>query len=102
MSSIGMIFKADSQIHTLPMAWIPCSLGPRGFVEQIVSAAMRKARGCTSTLTLNVENEDECVNPRIISVSGVWGQTEMKAIRSICSSLDARFYDAELADFIAL
>lgn len=33
---------------------------------------------------------------------GSLGETEMKAIRSICSSLDARFYDAELADFIAL
>jgi hypothetical protein len=102
MSSIGMIFKADSQVHTLPVNWIPSPLGPRGFVEQVVSAAIQTAQGETSTLTINVENEDECADPRIISVSGVWGENEMKAIRSICSSLDARFYDAELADFIEL
>jgi predicted alpha/beta-fold hydrolase len=102
MSSIGMIFKADSQVDTLPVDWVPRPLGTRAFVEQVVSAAMKTAQGDTSTLTIDFENEDACSDPRIISVSGVWGETEMKAIRSICNSLDARFYDAELADFIAL
>jgi hypothetical protein len=97
-----MIFKADSQVNTLPMDWVPRPLGPRDFVEQVVDAAMRTGQGETSTLTINVESEDECVDPRIISVSGGWGEAEMKAIRSICSSLDARFYDAELADFVEL
>jgi hypothetical protein len=95
-----MIFKADSQVHTLPVDWVPPPLGPRSFVDQVVSAAIQTAQGEISTLTINVENEDECADPRVISVSGVWGETEMKAIRLICSSLDARFYDAELADFI--
>lgn len=102
MSSIGMIFKADRQIHTLPADWVPCPLGPRNFVEQVVSAAMQTAQGEISTLCVNVENEGECAYPRVISISGVWGETEMKAIKSICSLLDARFYDAELADFIEL
>ena len=101
MSSIGMIFKADSQGNALPMEWVLCPLGPRDFVEQVVDA-IQTGQGETSTLTINVESEDECANPRIISVSGVWGETEMKAIRSICSSLDARFYDAELAEFVEL
>ncbi len=102
MSSIGMIFKVDSQVHTLPNDWVPSPLGARDFVEQVIDAAMQTAQCETFTLTINVENEDECEDPRIISVSGVWGETEMQAIRSICSSLDARFYDAELADFIEL
>ena len=67
-----------------------------------MNAAVQTGQGEISTLTINVESEDDCADPRIISVSGVWGETEMKAIKSICSSLDARFYDAELADFIKL
>jgi hypothetical protein len=63
---------------------------------------MQTAKGEFFTLTVNVENEDGYTNPRIISVSGVWGETEMKVIRLICSSIDACFYDAELADFIEL
>jgi len=102
MSSIGMIFKADSQVHTLPVDWVPCPLGPRNFVEQVVSAAMQTAQDEITSLSVNVENASECADPRIISVSGVWGETETKVIRSICRSLDARFYDAELADFIEL
>lgn len=102
MSSIGMIFKADSLVDALPTGWVPCTLGPRGLVEQVVDAAVQTVQGEISTLTINVESEDDCADPRIISVSGVWGETEMKAIRSICGSLDARFYDAELADFVDL
>ena len=63
---------------------------------------MQTAKGEFFTLTVNVENEDGYTSPRIISVSGVWGETEMKVIRLICSSIDPRFYDAELADFIEL
>lgn len=55
-----------------------------------------------STLKCNVESKEECVDPCIISVSGVWSETEMKAIKSICAALYARFYDAETADFIEL
>ena len=101
MSGIGMIFKAENQVNALPTDWVPCPLGPRDFVEQVVYSAMQTGQGETSTLEINVESEDECAEPRIISVSGVWGETEMNAIRSICSSLNARFYDAELADFVA-
>lgn len=102
MSSIGMIFKAHSEVNALPMDWIPCALEPRDFVEQVVDAAMQTRQGETSTLTINVESKDKCADPCIISVSGVWGETEMNVIRSIYSVLDARFYYAELADFVEL
>lgn len=102
MSSTGMIFKADSQVNALPIDWVPSPLGPRNLVLQAVDAAVQTGQGEPSTLTISVESEDECADPRIISVSGVWGEIEMKTIRSICSSLDARFYDSELADFVEL
>ncbi len=102
MSSTGLIFRADGQVGALPTDFVPGPLGPRDFVEQVVDVAMQTMSGEVPALTINVESEDECAVPRVISVSGVWGETEMKAIRSICSALDARFYDAETADFVEL
>jgi hypothetical protein len=50
-----MIFKANNQVDTLPVAWVLCPLGPRGFVEQVVYAAIQMGQGETSTLTIDVE-----------------------------------------------
>lgn len=101
MSSTGMIFKAESDASTLPADWVPPSLGPRKVVEQLVDDVMQAASLSTPFLKISLEIEDEIgIDPRCISVSGVWGPMELAAIKSICNALDARFYDAELSDFI--
>lgn len=53
-------------------------------------------------LALTIEPEEDSLEPRTISVSGVWGKAEMGVIRELCLALGARFYDAETADFIEL
>jgi hypothetical protein len=40
----------------------------------------------------------------VINVPGIriWGTRESAALRQLCSELNARFYDAEAAEFIEL
>lgn len=102
MSSVGIIFKEARQLDTLPKDWIPAPLGTRLKVSEIVEGIMRTAPPGSLALTVTVESEEDSLEPRTISVSGVWGDAEMGVIRALCLALGARFYDAETADFIEL
>jgi hypothetical protein len=56
---------------------ISLQLGPRDFFDRF-DTVIQATQGETSALTINVETEDEFADPRIISMSGVWGATERK------------------------
>lgn len=101
MSSIGIIFREDKELTTLPSDWTPVPLGARAVV---IDAVERALAGETSQLSLRltVESVDESPDPRTISAAGVWGPRESAVIRAICRDLAARFYDAETAEFIEL
>ncbi|MGX9698530.1 hypothetical protein ACWYXK_16200 [Janthinobacterium lividum] len=102
MSSIGLIFRESRQLDTVPNDWIPEPLGVRSNVTEIVDGILRVVPLDSLALTVTVESEDENSDPRTISVSGVWGDDEMSVIRALCLALDAKFYDAEAADFVEL
>lgn len=102
MSSVGIIFREARQLDTLPKDWIPEPLGTRQKVSEIVEGIMRAVPSGRLALTVTVESEEDSLEPRTISVSGVWGDAEMGVIRALCLALEARFYDAETADFIEL
>jgi len=102
MSSIGLIFRESGQLDTVPNDWIPEPLGVRSNVTEIVEGILRAVPLDSLALTVTVESEDENADPRTISVSGVWQDDERSVIRALCLALDAKFYDAEAADFIEL
>lgn len=102
MSSVGIIFRENRQLKELPEDWIPTPLGTRQKVSEIVGDIMRTVPSGRLALTVTVEGEDQSLDPRTISVSGVWGDAEMMLIRALCLAFDARFYDAETAEFIEL
>jgi hypothetical protein len=101
MGSLGIIFKAQRGMDTLPADWVPVALGPRPLVERIVERLMLVAAASTPLLAIHLAIDDaDGQDPRTISVSGVWGKAEMETIEAICDALDARFYDAEMGGFI--
>jgi hypothetical protein len=101
MGSLGIIFKAQRDMDTLPANWVPVALGPRPVVERVVERLMHVALASTPLLAISLAIDDaDDRDPRTISVSGVWGKAEMEAIQAICHALDARFYDAEMGGFI--
>jgi len=102
MSGVGIIFKEVCQLDSLPKDWIPAPLGTRPKVSEIVEGIMGTVPPGSLAITVTVESEEDSLEPRTISVSGVWGDAEMVVIRALCLALEARFYDAEIADFIEL
>lgn len=102
MSRIGLIFRETRQLDTLPKGWIPEPLGERSNVTEIVAGIIRAVPLDSLALTVTVESEEDSLDPRTISVSGVWGDAEMSVIRELCLALAARFYDAEAGDFVEL
>jgi hypothetical protein len=102
MSSIGLIFRESGQLDTVPNDWIPELLGVRSNVTEIVEGILRAVLFDSLALTVRIEIEDENADLRTISVSGVWGGDERSVIRALCLALDAKFYDAEAADFAEL
>lgn len=98
MSSIGVIFRSDVAVDSLPKGWVPPALGKRDEVLEVVRLCVPPS---DPQLALNVTVEDG-MEPRAISVSGVWGEKERAVLKAICTSLDARFYDAEACSFIDL
>jgi len=101
MSSIGIIFREDRELTTLPTEWTPVPLGSRRVVVDAVERALAGEAGQLS-LRLTVESVDESPDPRTITAIGVWGPRESAVIRAICRDLAARFYDAEAAEFVEL
>lgn len=102
MSSIGLIFRESGQLDTVPNDWTPEPLGVRSNVTEIVEGILRAVPLNSLALTVRIESEDENADLRTISVSGVWGDDERSVIRALCLALDAKFYDAEAADFVEL
>lgn len=102
MSSVGIIFREPRQLSTLPDDWRPAPLGTRQKVSEVIDVVMQTAALGNLALTMTLEAEEDSASPRTISVSGVWGDKEMAIIRTLCSALDACFYDAEAAEFIEL
>jgi hypothetical protein len=101
MGSIGMIFKAEPDMDALPADWVPKSLGPRAIVQRVIVRHLQIAASSTPVVSLSMEVEDENgMDPRVISVAGVWGDAEMVTIHAICVALGARFHDAEMSGFI--
>jgi hypothetical protein len=100
MASIGLIVKAEADLAQLPRDWVPEPLGSRADVMAAISLCV--PQGASLALDLLVEEPHESEDPRCITVSGVWGQKESSALGHLCQTLGARFYDAELAEFIRL
>ena len=100
MSGIGIIVRADKNLEALDSAWVPVPLGPRGEVERVVAELLADAEHLM--LMTNIESSRESDDPRAISVSGVWGDQERAVLRQLCSRFGARFYDAEVGEFVAL
>lgn len=101
MSSIGIIVKASQEAAELGPEWVPQPLGARVKVAALVEQYIPQTDNSLS-LVIQIEPEEESQDPRSISVSGVWGQRESAVLRQLCSSLGARFFDAESGEFIAL
>ncbi|MFJ3055294.1 hypothetical protein [Herbaspirillum sp. NPDC087042] len=100
MSSIGLIIVEKRELKELPQNWVPIPLGPRPLVQNLVEKSLSQNEHLA--LEMSIEGEEESADPRTISVSGVWGVEEMLVIKSICSQLGARFYDAESGEFLDL
>ncbi len=101
MSSIALIVRADRELESLPLDWIPQPLGSR----EVVLSAIEKCvpnDGMPLALILTVEDDDGFPEPRTIAATGVWGPSERLVIKELCDLLGARFYDAESGDFIEL
>lgn len=73
MSSIGLIFREDRDLESLPADWAPITLGDRSHVSDLVERACAEA-GPDLALSFRIEQEEESLDPRTISVSGVWGE----------------------------
>ena len=101
MASIGIIIRATQELAELGRDWVPQPLGSRVEVLLAIQRCV-PAHDDSLALTLRVEEPSESEDPRTISVSGVWGQRESAVLRQLCSLLSARFYDAEMAEFIEL
>lgn len=101
MSSIGLIFREERDLESLPDNWGPTLLGGRSHVLSLIERALAEA-GPNLALELRIEEESESEDPRTVSVSGVWGEREREVIGALCKALDARFYDAESCEFIDL
>jgi hypothetical protein len=82
MSSIGIIFREKREFEILPQDWIPEPLGSRTEVEAILLKYFPK-KETTLLLSLEIEAQDDADSPRIISVTGVWGDREISIIRSM-------------------
>lgn len=100
MSSIGLIVVEKRELKELPQNWVPIPLGPRPLVQNLVEKSLLQNEHLA--LEMTIEGVEESADPRTISVSGVWGVEEMLVIKSICSQLGARFYDAESGEFLDL
>lgn len=101
MSSIGIIFRENKELTTLPPDWTPVPLGPRQLVGAVVERALA-GEPSELSLRITIESQDESPDPRTISAAGVWGPRESAVIRAICRELSARFYDAEAGEFIEI
>jgi hypothetical protein len=71
MSSIGVIVRADANVGSLSQDWVPVPLGQRQAVESIVAELMSGAEHLM--LRVNIEGPENSLDPRAITVSGVWG-----------------------------
>lgn len=100
MSSIGIVVRANKSVESLGHDWVPEPLGPRPEVEALLAEFMANADHLM--LTANIEGRHESEDPRSITFSGVWGVEERAVLKQLCSQLDARFYDAEAGNFVAL
>jgi hypothetical protein len=100
MVSIGVIVRADANVESLGQEWVPVPLGLRSAVESVFAEVMSGAAHLL--LTANIEGLDESPNPRVIVVTGVWGEEERDVLGRLCSRLGARFYDPETGDFVSL
>ena len=105
MSSIGLVFRTDRGLIQLPSNWVPPPLGSRAEVVKVlqsllgipISSARLSLRAMSLELELGIEDHE---TPRSITVSGVWGDQEMKFIRQLCKALEAKFYDNESSEFL--
>lgn len=59
MSSIAMDFRAPIHVSALPADWVPHPLGPRYLVERVMDTAMQTQRGEVSSLTTNLDSDEE-------------------------------------------
>ena len=100
MSSIGIVVRADQGIETLGREWVPAPLGSRREVESAVTELILCAEHLR--LTADIEDSEDSHDPRAISFSGIWGDQERVALKTLCERLKACFYDAEMGDFIEL
>lgn len=97
MSSMGVIVRADANAGSLGQDWVPVPLGPRQAVESLVAELLSGAEHLM--LTVNVEGPEESLDPRAITVSGVWGDEERAVVKQLCRRLGARLYVAETGEF---
>jgi hypothetical protein len=97
MSSIGVLVRADGIVGPLSKDWVPVPLGQRQAVESIVAELISGAGHLM--LKANIEGPEDSLDPRAITVSGVWGDEERAVLRQLCSRLGARFYAAETGEF---
>ncbi|WP_266160739.1 hypothetical protein [Dyella silvatica] len=97
MSSVGIIVRADVSVVSLGKDWVPVTLGARQAVETLVTELLSGSGHLM--LTANIEGLEESLDPRTVTVNGVWGDEERAVLRQLCSRLGARFYVAETGDF---
>jgi hypothetical protein len=101
MSNIGIIVRANQDVAQLGDDWVPQPLGARADVLAKVQRYI-PADGNFLLLHVQVEPTEESESPRTISVSGHWGPRESAALKQLCASLGARFYDAAAGQFVEL
>ena len=109
MTSIAVIVKSGSEIEELPENWVPEILDTRATVYGALSTAVGfsiPSEGVRislkeSPLSLALELEvEEGPEPRSITVSGVFGISEMAFLGQLCRALSARLFDSESCEFI--
>jgi hypothetical protein len=100
MGNVGIIVRAEGGIGGLAADWTPPTLGARAEVENAVASLFVEANRLM--LRLLVESRELSEDPRCISVSGSWGNEELKLLKTLCDRFGAKMYDAAEGEFLDL
>ena len=101
----GLLIRVDRDVAALPKDWVPEPLGAREQVVARLNGRQDLSGGddawrhdsADSSMQLSVAPHSPC---RSISVTGVCGDSATRLLRDLCADLNAKLYDAEMAEFV--
>lgn len=109
MASIALLLQADRPVVELPSDWLPPPLGRLAAVRAVLQATLGLQAdpasadlwlhaSADSSLQLRLELGEDPV--RIIAITGIFGDSALAIMATLCTALQARVYDCEAGDFI--